>query len=150
MIGFDRRQLLVGLAAGLGAPALLNRSRAQGAPFIDNPFQLGVAAGDPDQRGFVIWTRLAPRPMDPDRGLPPRPIPVRFEVSESPNFGRLVAEGETVARPELGHSVHVTLDGLRPDRVYHYRFVAGGERSPVGRGRTLPTDAADVAEVRLG
>lgn len=149
MAVLDRRRLLAGLAAGVAAPALVGRAGAQGAPFIDYPFQLGVAAGDPDSRGFVIWTRLAPRPGDPDRGLPPRPIPVRFEVSESPGFGRLVAEGEAVARPELGHSVHVTLDRLLPDRVYHYRFVAGGERSPAGRGRTLPADGAEVGEVKL-
>jgi alkaline phosphatase D len=150
MTRIDRRQLLTGLAAGLAAPALLLRARAQAVPFIDYPFQLGVAAGDPDARGFVIWTRLAPRPMEPDRGLRPSPIPVRWEVAESPSFSRLVAEGEAIARPELGHSVHVTLDQLQPDRVYHYRFIAGGERSPVGRGRTLPAEGAAVGEVKLG
>lgn len=145
-----RRRLLGGIAAGLAAPALVLRARAQAVPFVDYPFQLGVAAGDPDARGFVIWTRLAPRPLEPDRGLRPSPIALRWEVSESPGFGRLVAEGEAVARPELGHSVHVTLEQLRADRVYYYRFIAGGERSPVGRARTLPEEGASVAEVRLG
>ncbi len=32
--------------------------------FIDYPFQLGVASGDPLPDGFVIWTRLAPRPLE--------------------------------------------------------------------------------------
>jgi len=150
MTRIHRRLLLGGLAAGLAAPALLSRARAQGVPFIDYPFQLGVAAGDPDPRGFVIWTRLSPRPHDPDRGLPPRPIGVRWEVSESPSFNTRVAEGEAVARPELGHSVHVTLDQLQPDRLYHYRFIAGGERSPTGRGKTLPAAGAQVGQVKLG
>jgi len=147
----QRRHLLAGLAGGLAAPALIVRAaRAQGAPFLDNPFQLGVASGDPDASGFVIWTRLAPRPEMPDRGLPPRPIAVRYEVAENPSFDRLVAEGEAIARPELGHSVHVTLNSLRPDRLYHYRFIAGGERSPAGRGRTLPAESAAVQAVRIG
>jgi alkaline phosphatase D len=146
----DRRLVLGGLASVLAAPALLRHARAQPVPFIDYPFQLGVAAGDPDERGFVIWTRLAPRPLEPDRGLRPAPVGVRWEVAENPSFSRLVAEGEVVARPELGHSVHVTLENLQPDREYHYRFLAGGERSPVGRGRTLPAEGAAVAELRLG
>ena len=32
------------------------------ARFADNPFQLGVASGDPTPTGGVLWTRLAPRP----------------------------------------------------------------------------------------
>lgn len=56
-----RRLVLGGLAGGLAAPALLVRAQAQGVPFIHHPFPLGVAAGDPDERGFVIWTRLAHR-----------------------------------------------------------------------------------------
>ncbi|WP_448582137.1 alkaline phosphatase D family protein [Thermaurantiacus sp.] len=144
----DRRTLLAGAGATLAAPALARL--AAPVSFVDYPFQLGVAAGDPDSRGFVIWTRLAPRPLEPDRGLGARPALVRYEVAEEPSFARLVAEGETIAWPELGHSVHVTLDTLRPDRVYHYRFVAGGERSVAGRARTLPLPSAEVASVRLG
>lgn len=143
-----RRSLLASGAAALAAPALARL--AAPVAFVDNPFQLGVAAGDPDHRGFVIWTRLAPRPQEPDRGLGARPALVRYEVSETPSFSTLAAEGEVVARPELGHSVHVTLETLRPDRVYHYRFLAGGERSVVGRARTLPAPGAGVAAVRLG
>ncbi|WP_194744375.1 alkaline phosphatase D family protein [Thermaurantiacus tibetensis] len=144
----DRRTLLATAGAALAAPALARL--AAPVSFVDFPFPFGVAAGDPDDRGFVIWTRLAPKPQEPDRGLGNRPALVRYEVSESPSFSTLVAEGEVVARPELGHSVHVTLETLRPDRVYHYRFVAGGERSVAGRARTLPAPGAEVAEVRLG
>ncbi len=151
MTGIARRHLIAGLAGTLAAPALLFRARADANLFIsDSPFQLGVASGDPDPRGFVIWTRLTPGPSAPAGRLPARPLAVRYEVSERPSFDRLVAEGEAIARPELGHSVHVTLDGLQPDRVYHYRFIAGGERSPTGRGRTLPAEGAAVDMVRLG
>jgi alkaline phosphatase D len=30
----------------------------------DDPFQLGVASGDPLPDGVVLWTRLAPRPLE--------------------------------------------------------------------------------------
>jgi phosphodiesterase/alkaline phosphatase D-like protein len=32
--------------------------------FADDPFQLGVASGDPTSTGGVLWTRLAPRPFE--------------------------------------------------------------------------------------
>ena len=32
--------------------------------FSGPPFQLGVASGEPSSDGFVIWTRLAPKPVE--------------------------------------------------------------------------------------
>ena len=40
--------------------------------------------------------------------------------------------------PELGHSVHVEVDGLEPSRWYWYQFKVGNEVSPIGRTRTAP------------
>ncbi len=144
-----RRHFLGGILAASSAPAI---AQIAGGPsfFVDHPFQLGVASGDPSADGFVIWTRLAPDPLEPGAGLPRRALPVRFEVSEQRTFGRLVREGEALAHPELGHSVHVTLDGLEPGRPYFYRFIAGGERSRPGLAKTLPAPGADVAQVKLG
>ena len=144
----DRRSVLGGIGVLGAAPAFAQV--AGGVPFIDYPFQLGVAAGDPDAGGFVIWTRLAPRPLEPDSGLARKPISVRYEVSEAASFASLAAEGSAIARPELGHSVHATLSGLQPGRPYFYRFIAGGERSPIGRAKTLPAAGAAVDKVRLG
>ena len=148
VLQLGRRSLLGGLGILGAAPAFAQLSG--GVPFVDFPFQLGVAAGDPDAAGFVIWTRLAPRPLEPGSGLARRAIPVRYEVAETATFATLVAEGEALARPELGHSVHVTLTALLPGRQYFYRFTAGGERSAVGRARTLPAAGAAPARVRLG
>ncbi|WP_343120704.1 PhoD-like phosphatase N-terminal domain-containing protein, partial [Xanthomonas phaseoli] len=58
----SRRRLLIA-GASLAAAGLLSPfARAAGSA---DPFTLGVAAGDPLADGFVIWTRLAPRPLDP-------------------------------------------------------------------------------------
>jgi len=111
---------------------LLGRPR-----FSDYPFTLGVASGDPFEDGVVLWTRLAPRPLE-DGGMPPEPVQVRWQVADDERFTRVVREGRATARPEFGHSVHVEVEGLRPGRWYWYRFDAGGDASPVGRTRTLP------------
>lgn len=114
--------------------------------FATNPFTLGVASGDPSPDGMVLWTRLAPDPLN-GGGLPPRPYEVRWELADGDNFQRPVRQGTTLATPQLGHSVHVTLEGLAPDRWYSYRFLCGDAVSPVGRTRTTP--AVDVLPDRL-
>jgi alkaline phosphatase D len=48
------------------------------------------------------------------------------------------AGGWAVAAWELGHSVHVEVNGLRPGRDYFYQFEVRGEESPVGHFRTAP------------
>ena len=140
----DRRVLLAGLAGSLAAPAVL---RAQTAP--SPPFTLGIASGDPAPDGFVIWTRLAPDPLAPHSGMRMRPETVGWEVSTDDGFRQVVATGQALARPELGHSVHVELAGLQPNRPYWYRFTAMGARSGAGRGRTLPAPGADLDRVRF-
>ncbi|WP_439599090.1 alkaline phosphatase D family protein [Falsiroseomonas sp.] len=144
----SRRGLLRGATglAGLAAlgPEFGRRALAQAA-WHENPFALGVAAGDPSPDGFVIWTRLAPRPLEPGGGMPPAGVEVGWQVAEDPGFGRTVAQGQAMARPELAHSVHVELEGLRPQRPYFYRFLLGGQASPTGQARTAPAPQAEAA-----
>jgi alkaline phosphatase D len=117
--------------------------------FVDYPFQLGIASGDPLPDGVVLWTRLAPRPLEEGgkAGMPNAQVPVRWEVAEDERFRRVVQRGVTTARPELAHSVHVEVAGLLPGRWYFYRFMAGGETSPVGRTKTAPALGAQVAQM---
>src|SRR4051794_14916090 len=143
-----RRQFVAGSAAAFAAaPAILE---AQSGGFTAFPFSLGVAAGDPAPDGFVIWTRLAPDPLDDHGGMAMAPVPVRWEVASDDGFHAIVAKGEDLARPELAHSVHVEVGGLLPDRPYWYRFRAGGEKSAVGRARTLPAVGASPKALRFG
>lgn len=143
-----RRELLLGAAGSmlvLGAPALV---RAQQL-FRAYPFTLGVAAGDASADGFVLWTRLAPEPLEPHGGMPMAPIAVQWEVAADAGFKTIAAKGEALARPELGHSVHVEVAGLQPDRPYWYRFTCGRERSMRGRVKTLPGTGASVDKARF-
>src|SRR5690606_4109744 len=118
---------------------LASHVSARAVQFSDNPFSLGVAAGDPWPDGFVIWTRLAPKPLEEHSGMPMVAVPVLWEVSEDERFTTVVQSGQAVARPELGHSVHVEVGGLKPHWRYWYRFrIEGGDVSTVGRARTAP------------
>jgi alkaline phosphatase D len=113
------------------------------------PFTLGVASGDPEPTSVVLWTRLAPDPLVPGGGMPPRATGVEWEVASDDAFRRVVRRGRVDARPQDGHAVHVTVEGLRPASTYWYRFRSSGETSPAGRTRTTPPPGARLARVRF-
>ena len=96
---------------------------------MEGAFQHGVASGDPLADSVVIWTRVTSAEAE---------VPVRWTVARDPGLGDVVAEGEATAGEERDHTVHVDVGGLEPATTYHYAFEAAGERSPVGRTRTLP------------
>ncbi|RMG41943.1 MAG: alkaline phosphatase [Planctomycetota bacterium] len=145
--GVDRRWFLRYVASVATIPWLPRQGRAVEARprFRDDPFALGVASGDPTPDGVVIWTRLAPRPLESGGGMKPLDVAVRWEIAEDERFRRVVTAGEAVASAKLGHSVHVEVGGLRPQRWYFYRFRVGDAESPVGRTRTMPA-AATLAD----
>jgi alkaline phosphatase D len=147
----DRRTFLSSSGLILGAGPYLSRSAFR-TRFSGHPFQLGVASGDPSPDGVVLWTRLAPVPLNPDPatpgGMTPEAVPVLWEIAGDELFRDIVQRGDTIARPELAHTVHVEASGLHPGRDYFYRFRVGGEISSVGRTRTAPEPT--VREVRYG
>jgi alkaline phosphatase D len=147
----SRRQLLnaawkLGMAAVI-LPRAATRVLAQPA-FSKYPFTLGVASGDPAPDGAVLWTRLAPEPLD-GGGMPMARIEIGWEVARDSAFRMIERKGTAIARPELGHSVHVEVDGLAPGCDYWYRFRAGNEVSAVGRTRTAPPPNASVDQLRF-
>ena len=146
--GDSRRRFLTRAATLAALPWLGRATAAETKPkFSGQPFTLGVASGDPDATSVVLWTRLAPQPLEPLGGLDPLPVRVRWELAEDEAMTRIVGSGEVAATPALGFSVHVVAQGLKPDRWYWYRFHAGDATSPVGKTRTFP--AADALPERL-
>ncbi len=143
---FDRsavgRRRFLGVAggvAGLAALAQLPVPRSEATPRPGGyPFTLGVASGDPTADGFVLWTRLAPKPFVAGGGMPGTKVPVRWQVAYDERFRHPVREGTVWALPQLAHSVQVELDGLAPGREFFYRFSYRDDVSPVGRTRTAP------------
>ena len=146
----SRRQLLRQAAWVAGLALLPSTGGVIAASRIrENPFTLGVASGEPTPDGMVLWTRLAPRPLDPDGGMGPSSVVVRWEIALDPGFRRMVRSGRVLATPEAGHSVHVELTGLRSDQDYWYRFMVHGGTSPVGRTRTAPRRDSRPERLRL-
>ena len=117
--------------------------------FNSYPFSLGVASGEPLPDGIVLWTRLAPQPLT-GGGMPMVAVAVQWELAADSAFRNVVQKGETLARPELAHSVHVEVNGLQPAHEYWYRFRAGNEISQTGRTRTAPAAGAAVDRLRFG
>ncbi|MFM1896933.1 MAG: alkaline phosphatase [Pseudomonadota bacterium] len=147
------RRSLLRRASFLASAALLPGMLSNGAKaqtrLLDYPFKLGVASGDPLSDGFVIWTRLAPFPTELDYGMDPEPVLVNWQVAERDSMANVVMEGTTLATPEMGHSVHVDLRGLRPGRDYFYRFRVGDYESRIGRAITAPVVGSPLEEFRF-
>lgn len=140
------------VALGSGVPVNAAQAAAPSRGRVPSePFTLGVASGDPEPTSVVLWTRLAPDALAADGhgGMPRENVDVHYEVAEDERFSRVVHRGRAVATPELAHSVHPEVEGLRPGREYFYRFRAGDHLSPVGRTRTAPERGEAVNELRF-
>lgn len=137
------------LAFAVDLPGSAQAAELDVMKIAENPFTLGVASGDPQSGSVVLWTRLAPRPYEPDSGLPRAKFSVRWEIAHDARFTRVARRGNVIAHPEFDHSVHVEADGLDADRVYYFRFRAGRWISPTGRTRTAPARSARIRELKL-
>lgn len=112
---------MLGLAGATSPPALA---------FGALGFTHAVASGEPGPDRALLWTRFV---------APGSETRLVWEVSDSIDFARIAASGETIATPERDYCVKTWAAGLRADSWYFFRFVApSGEVSPVGRTRTLP------------
>lgn len=142
-----RRNLIVGAGALSGfliANQFHTRAIAQ-VNFSSYPFTLGVASGEPFATSVVLWTRLAPDPLN-GGGMPAVNVPIQWQVATDANMINIVAKGTEVAIPELAHSVRVEVNGLKPETWYWYQFISGTEASPIGRTRTAPEPRSDVSK----
>lgn len=92
-------------------------------------FTHGVASGEPGARQVLLWTRYAGEDA----------AKLRYEVSETADFGKIVSGGDVQAVRERDGCVKPVATGLEPDRWYYYRFIGpSGAISDIGRTRTLP------------
>ena len=85
---FSRRELMkIGWTLGAAAvaqPFLARRLLAK--PIFESyPFSLGVASGDPLPDGIVLWTRLAPKPLE-GGGMPMNIVEVGWEIARDRRF----------------------------------------------------------------
>ena len=134
MIRIDRRQLITTAAFGIGGLMLPGGAAMAQMLNAARGFTHNVASGEPDTESVLLWTRFVGSGKSAH---------VRAEIAETPDFATIIARNEMITGPWRDWTVKVTLDGLRPDQRYHYRFIGeDGSMSPVGRTKTLPVGAA--------
>jgi alkaline phosphatase D len=138
-MSLTRRQFLWNAA---GSTVLLPLSlRAQtSSPSV---FQHGVASGDPLTDRVILWTRVTV----PRQAEVTRPITVQWDIASDEKMSRIVRTGIAQATPERDFTVKVDASGLEPGRSYYYVFAAAGQRSAIGRTKTLPEGT--VARMQL-
>ena len=145
----SRRAFLAGGVALLPYSRVYPTLRSGQRPgFRSSPFTLGVASGDPSPDGVVLWTRLAPDPLN-GGGMGPAPVEIRWDIARDERMSGVVKSGTAVATSDWAHSVHVEVEGLDADRWYWYRFRVGDEQSAIGRTRTLPAASSVVERLRF-
>jgi alkaline phosphatase D len=128
MLQLDRRRLLQLGAFGTGALAIPGTAVALATA---RGFTHNVASGEPGHDRVMLWTRFVPAGGGDAQ--------LEYQLSDSPEFGRIMARGAATARAERDHCTSAVADGLQPGQWYFYRFrAADGSVSPIGRTRTLP------------
>ena len=142
------RRHFLRFATTLGGAVLLPHRLWAKPRFHRDPFALGIASGYPQPDGIVLWTRLAPEPLE-GGGMPQAAVEVGWEVAVDEAFRTIVRSGKEIAAVDWAHSVHIEVAGLDPARPYFYRFHAGDTVSPVGRTRTAPAAGAAAERLRF-
>lgn len=148
--GLSRRGFLKHAGASLAAapllPACSNSSIPASAPAsgdarvsADNPFQHGVASGDPLSDRVMFWTRVSTAADS---------LVVDLAIYRDPELSLFVTGTRATATAARDYTVKLDVAGLEPGTTYYYRFSAGGFDSPIGRTRTAPLGGVD--QLRFG
>ncbi|HEX8655802.1 MAG TPA: alkaline phosphatase D family protein [Allosphingosinicella sp.] len=120
----------MGAALAWGGPARATRTRWRERRDL---YPEGVASGDPAADSVILWTR---RPFDNVDSAS-----LTVEVATDRAFRRVVAAVPVPVSAASDWTCRVLVAGLRPARVYWYRFTdAEGNGSRIGRTVTAPAD----------
>ena len=143
MTTLARRDVLKGAGALMAATGFRVEFPAAGSSEAGGvSFPWGVASFDPTNDAVLIWTRVEP---PPDGG----PVRLRWVVARDAGLAEEVASGPVDVSGDSDHCAVVDATGLEPGRTWWYAFMSdGGDRSPVGRTRTMPEGV--VERLRLG
>ena len=129
----NRRQLLGLLSSGT---FLLSAGVQAAIKLTGSPqrlrFPQGVASGDPQPDGVMLWTRAEPESLSDT-------VALSLQVAQVPDFSDLVLQAALSTDKNSDYTLRVFVDNLSPARTYYYRFLGeDGSRSETGRTRTAP------------
>ncbi|HKE59755.1 MAG TPA: SdiA-regulated domain-containing protein [Pyrinomonadaceae bacterium] len=101
----------------------------------DNPF-LGVAAGDADVNGAILWTRF-------NRAAS---VSITAQVSTDPGFSGTPLTFNGMSDTSKDFTLKLMANGLQANTRYFYRFVVDGtgETSGTGTFKTVPLANSDA------
>lgn len=140
--GFLRASVIQTAFVGAGLSACAKHPGAVGVSSGKDPFQHGVASGDPLTDRVILWTRVSP---EEDRLT--QTVPTRWWIAHDQDGSDVVAAGETEATSDHDFTIKIDAEGLQPGSEYYFGFKARGFDSAVGRTRTLPVES--VQQVRI-
>jgi alkaline phosphatase D len=166
----DRRQFIkfggfitVSVASGAGLSACGGSSDG-GSPLPAASgawkFPQSVASGDPRSDSILLWTRAVPAAFDNVAAVAAgADSAIRLIVTSADNSKALgsnaALSGTTVAdvslplQAQYDNTVRHKLTGLSASTTYYYQFIAGDNRSNVGRFKTAPAADADVSQLQF-
>ena len=129
----SRRRFIAGTAASMAAAWSATAWAQRTADPASAAFRHGVASGDPLSDRVILWTRVTP----PSTGSAGAPITVSWQIAEDEQLSTIVGRGTVDTSAARDFTVKIDAANLRPGRPYYFAFEAGGERSLIGRTRTL-------------
>jgi alkaline phosphatase D len=137
MTTISRRSFLE-MAVAVGASAACGTSIAfpSSVPWHERRdlYPEGVASADPYSDSVLLWTRHVPAANQAVSRL-------TVELAEDTSFQHVIAMAETPISVASDWTCRVLAGGLKPSRVYWYRFTDGqGFGSRIGRTMTAPAD----------
>ena len=132
------RRRFIELAASFGAAVAFrsDRVRASGIQWREQRdfYPQGVASGDPHSDSVILWTRRPPLKNSEAKKL-------IVEIAADPGFRHVVATTTAALSSEADWTTRVLAAGLKPRRVYWYRFTDEfGFGSRIGRTITAPAE----------
>ncbi|NQX88175.1 MAG: alkaline phosphatase D family protein [Halioglobus sp.] len=118
-------------------------ARSVAADLVSLDFPQGVASGDPQPDGIMLWTRAVPKVTTT------RAVKLLLQLSLKPDFSQLLVHDMVTTHPDHDLTVRAYIDGLEPNSTYYYRFLGAGDTaSRIGRTRTAPA-AEHPAKIKL-
>jgi alkaline phosphatase D len=141
------RRSLLGLLSGstfyLTVGPGLPRAAELPTDAVPLDFPQGVASGDPQPDGIMLWTRAVPATGTGNT------VNLLLQVSTDRDFATLLLQEAVRTDADSDYTVRTYIDGLAPDTQYYYRFLGAGQSaSRTGRTRTAPA-AGQARKVNL-
>lgn len=105
------------------------------------PFYFGVASGDPQPTGVVIWTKIVPASGTSHD--------VHWTIAEDADMKTIIQSGTIQTTSKSAFTVKHYIDQLSPGQTYYYQFQHQDKYSPIGRTKTAPEGGHDLLRLAV-